>query len=255
MEEMEQDKCLMCNTIAFLVDAISNEEIIKVCPNCAEKNKFPIISKPTEEQIKRSHKFYGVRERLYSNRPDLQQVKKEKSEADKELEKHIRETVVKGDYPTLVDNFHWHIQHGRRMKKLSHKQLAESIAEPQVLIELAEQGKLPQDYSKVIIKLEQFLKVRLRKEVVQSAQQTIQETPEISEEENSEEEKEGLFKATANYFKSLFSRNEEAIAEEEEIPVEEKAVEEKKESTPEKTKEEKIKAMREDFYKLYKHRM
>ena len=49
------------------------------------------------------------------------------------------------------------------MKKLSHKQLSEFIAEPEVLVSMAEKGELPEGYEKFISKLEQFLGVRLRK--------------------------------------------------------------------------------------------
>ena len=67
------------------------------------------------------------------------------------------------DLADLVENFHWVIQQGRRMKKVSPKQLAEQIAEPEILIASAEKGKLPKDYDKLVSKLEQFLGVQIRK--------------------------------------------------------------------------------------------
>lgn len=189
------EKCYVCNEENELVDAIGSEKIIRVCRDCVEKNHFPVISKPTEEQLSRLHKFYSKD----FSKPPAPTLKKEKTPEDRELERILKKNIKSGDFPELIDNFHWHIQHGRRMKKLSQKQLAESIAEPELMIDMAEQGKLPENHDKLISKLEQFLKIKIKKE---------EKLPEIVEdsEENPEEfdiKKVNLFEVTTGYLKSL----------------------------------------------------
>src|SRR3989344_7960504 len=117
--QLNDEKCAVCGVGFDLVDAIDGHEIIKACFNCAEKSKFPIIQRPTTEQINRANKFYGVRDRLMVNRPELK-VRKETPE-DKELKRVIAESAKLQKYEDLIDNFHWSIQQGRRMKKLSQK--------------------------------------------------------------------------------------------------------------------------------------
>ncbi|MFA6022850.1 MAG: hypothetical protein WC781_02060 [Candidatus Pacearchaeota archaeon] len=195
------EKCYICNEPKELIDAIGSEEVIKVCKDCAERNHFPIIHKATPEELQKARRFYGVHERLSSNRPDLKPIKKERTEEDKELERFVKEHVKKGEYPELVDNFHWHIQHARRLKKISQKQLAENIAEQEIMIEMAEQGKLPEDYNKLITKLEQYLKVQLKKQpdkLVEVNEDTGESSP-----EEFEIKKANLYHVTTGYLKSL----------------------------------------------------
>jgi len=151
-----ENKCEICNSETELVDVIGKEDIMNICKVCADKNDFPIIQKPTQDQINRSVRFRPVHERLSISagiKP------KEQSSIKTSIQ-----SLKKKDYPELIDNFHWHIQQARRFKKMSEKQLSESIGEPEVLISMAEEGKLPEDYDKLINKFEQFLKIQLRKE-------------------------------------------------------------------------------------------
>src|SRR3989338_8804588 len=198
--QLNDEKCAVCGVGFDLVDAIDGHEIIKACSNCAEKSKFPIIQRPTTEQINRANKFYGVRDRLMVNRPELR-VKKETPE-DKELKRVIAENAKLQKYEDLVDNFHWHIQQGRRMRKISQKQLAEMIAEPEAVVNMAEQGKLPEDYNRIISKLEQFLKVKLKKQEDKPANEEAEQNQEQSEGEF-DIRKANFFKVTTGYLKSL----------------------------------------------------
>ncbi|MBS3092793.1 hypothetical protein J4466_05235 [Candidatus Pacearchaeota archaeon] len=201
--QLNDEKCAVCGVGFDLVDAIDGHEIIKACFNCAEKSKFPIIQRPTQEQINRANRFYGVRDRLMVNRPDLKQiaVRKETPE-DKELKRVIAESAKLQKYEELIDNFHWSIQQGRRMKKLSQKQLAEMIAEPEAVVNMAEQGKLPEDYNRIISKLEQFLKVKLKKQEDKPANEEAEQNQEQSEGEF-DIRKANFFKVTTGYLKSL----------------------------------------------------
>jgi len=153
--------CPVCNSEKELVEAISSEEIVSVCRNCAISNGMPIIQRPTNEQIQNTQKFVSHKERVEKF---MGKSKSKTPEVDNELKKIIAHNVKAGEYPKLVDNFHWVIMHARRMKKISQKQLGEAIAEPEVLIEMAEKAKLPDNYDRLIIKLEQFLGIKLRRE-------------------------------------------------------------------------------------------
>jgi ribosome-binding protein aMBF1 (putative translation factor) len=148
-----------------LVEVIGDSEIIRVCERCVFQNNFPVIKKPNVEQMKDLSRFTGVKERL-SEQAGVDLRKHENKEIDIELEKLVAENFKAGDYDELIDNFHWTILHSRRLKKISQKQLAESVAEPEIAIAMAEKGNLPEDYKKIIGKLEQFLGVKLFKEKV-----------------------------------------------------------------------------------------
>ena len=128
---------------------------------CARKNDWPLIRKPSEEQIKNEHRFVPL-----SVDKDFYKKKESDSETPKveeELREIVSENITHGEYEDLVDNFHWHIQHARRLKKFSPKQLGEAVAEPEIIISMAEKAKLPKDYDKLVSKLEQFLGISIRK--------------------------------------------------------------------------------------------
>ncbi|MFA5020039.1 MAG: hypothetical protein WC533_02985 [Candidatus Pacearchaeota archaeon] len=148
------NECSICKKEGILVEVIGNEKIMSVCERCAEKNDFPIIRRPTQEQIALSHKYYGARRFPL---PIIKGISKE----DMELKKIIVNNVKPGDYKELIDNFHWQIMHSRRLKKISLKQLSEAIAEPEVVLEMAEKGRLPDNYERLVNKLEQYLGINL----------------------------------------------------------------------------------------------
>ncbi len=63
----------------------------------------------------------------------------------------------------LVDNFHWYVIKVRKSRNLSRKQLADAIGCQEEQIKIIENGQLPQDNFFLINKLENFLKINLRK--------------------------------------------------------------------------------------------
>jgi ribosome-binding protein aMBF1 (putative translation factor) len=230
MEEFEESRCAMCNAYGDLVDAVGQEELIKVCSECARKNNLPVIHRATDEEMSKVHNYYR---RNFNKNADLaatQALTAKKSPEDRELENVLKKNIQKGDYPELIDNFHWHIQHARRLKKLSQKQLAEAIAEKEIMIDLAEQGKLADNREAFVTKLEQYLRVQLRKEPLKKP-----EVPQpLSEDETSEEEnqKDGWFSTKFKRFKEKWfsdeenadAENEESIQEESEADKEDRLV-------------------------------
>ena len=303
MDFLSEERCIYCGINEGLVDAVTNEEVIRVCNDCARKNGFPVITKATLEQINASNKFYNKNKSFQSSstqspvqnandnsrpvslttpswvkhlNPNLvgekSELRKENLErtsndsimskiaragnntldardveraVDNNLSRHsesenindnkvpsyshaysskLREIkgisggILQGSKPSeknvlpvysdLVNNFHWHIQHGRRLKKISQKQLASMIAEKEEIIVLAEQGRLPEDYSKLISKLEQLLniKIKTKEEPVISEEENTESSENDSEDENLSS---GFFKSAKEHFKRWWDSEKE----------------------------------------------
>ena len=64
----------------------------------------------------------------------------------------------------LVDNFHWEIVRERRRKNLSRKELAVGIGVSENTLKIVENGILPKDDFILVNKIQDFLKINLRKE-------------------------------------------------------------------------------------------
>lgn len=310
MDILKEETCAYCGSSNELVDAVSSEEVLKLCSNCAKNNGFPVIVKATIDQINKSNRFYGVKERLekeVEKKPELKistttprwvkdmetnrvplvsqsqdinekenkmdslmsaiarsggntldhhevektvdnigKFREEEKRTDKvpsyshayssklglsggmgsarELKKEIFD--VKQSYDDLVDNFHWHIQQGRRLKKISQKQLASMIAEKEELIVMAEQGRLPSDYAKLVSKLEQYLGIKIKKKDDSSIEIHSQENEQNNSEEGLELDesgikKESFFSVSKGYFKNLMDRFLNEKEEKEEIDIKE----------------------------------
>jgi ribosome-binding protein aMBF1 (putative translation factor) len=71
----------------------------------------------------------------------------------------------------LRDNFHWHVSRNRRAKNLNRKELADEIGATEEEVKMIEMGELPKDDFVLINKIENVLKVNLRKE--KSARETV----------------------------------------------------------------------------------
>jgi ribosome-binding protein aMBF1 (putative translation factor) len=183
---MEESRCAKCGKPereARLFDAINNQEIIKICGNCELKEDLPLIRRPTTSQLKDSEKPYTVRERLLRIAGLVKEERKEESPTTREFVIREKDKIEAKNLET-VDNFHWHIQMARRRKGLQQRQLAEKIGESEAAIVMIERASLPEDPFNLIIKLEQFLGIRLRK--IPSEQQfSFRRENTISEEQHS----------------------------------------------------------------------
>lgn len=199
MINMEEDTCAFCyrsEKEVMLSDAIYNNEIVKICQECALLEEIPIIRKPTSYQLKAAEKSSTVYERL-SKMTGVSRDKSERQETSKTSEKQRIQEIARGQAVNaikdeqlsikkrqelakkanqpldLIDNFHWHIQMARRNKKISTSQLASAIGETEDIIKMIESGKLPGDGKKIIRKIEQYLNIRLTKEEFEAEQNRI----------------------------------------------------------------------------------
>ncbi len=202
------DECVRCQRNkeqVKLVDAILDGEIAKICEECAVLENIPIIRKPTSYQLEASEKPYSVRQRLAKMagvklKEDVQDSVKRDMKAkagvceikgitlDKlrpvkdysKLFKKRQELVKKSNQPIdLVDNWNWHVQMARRNRKITLSQLSNLIGESELTLKIMEQGELPDDALRIIVKLEQFFKIRLRKSEAAKEQNRIQQATRV----------------------------------------------------------------------------
>jgi len=161
------DACFRCDKTedeVRLYDGIYINDTVKVCERCSLLENIPIIKLPSTNQLKDSEKVSGVYRRL-KHMAYGHEEKESKSIYDelKELEKNPSLQKPEEMPVRLVDNFNWIIQHERRKKRLTQKQLANSIGESETAIKLIERNNLPGNVFPLIKKLEQFFMVRLIK--------------------------------------------------------------------------------------------
>jgi ribosome-binding protein aMBF1 (putative translation factor) len=167
---MECFRCGVLGDKALLFDVISGTGIVKICKRCSSEERLPIIRKQDESQVKELERRQSFSRLISNNVESKKEI--EKRELNKTettlrdiINKKYKEKVPeeKKSRDDLVDNFHWIIMRSRRARKLTQQQLAEEILEPEAAIKLAEQGVLPENDFKLLIKLENALKVNLFK--------------------------------------------------------------------------------------------
>jgi ribosome-binding protein aMBF1 (putative translation factor) len=166
MDLMEKcSRCFRNSEEVKLFDGIYVNDVVKICEKCSLISGMPIIKRPSSDQLKKSEKPYGVRNRLERMAHLQAHEKQEKSSFDsiKELETKPELEKPEDLVFKLVDNFHWIMQTERRRKGLTPKQLADSVNESESAIKLLEKGVVPNKSLNLIRTLEQFLKVRLIK--------------------------------------------------------------------------------------------
>jgi len=182
------EKCFRCEKSeeeVQLVDAIYENEVVKVCEKCSITEKIPLIKKPSIEQLKESEKSFNVYQRM--RKMAGLDKKEEKHETILQLLKKFEEKEKSIQIPekslNLIDNFHWEIARARRNKGLSQRQLGEAIDESESAIKMIERADLPGNYEKLIKKIEQFFQIRLSKKTSEEIRK------EEAEERKREEEK------------------------------------------------------------------
>jgi ribosome-binding protein aMBF1 (putative translation factor) len=165
-------KCGISDEKTPLYGVITKEGIIKLCENCARSSDSPVIRKPTAFQLREMERKPTVYERL-SRMAGIDKTEKKTDKTDFLLrqEKSLRAIVdmnyrerakpEKRERPDLMDNFHWAIMRARRSKKLTQKQLADAIGEPEAAIKKAEEGALPDDNDRLLNRIQAYLSIDL----------------------------------------------------------------------------------------------
>ncbi|MFH1801622.1 MAG: hypothetical protein ABH804_02185 [archaeon] len=164
---MECNFCGASGERAKLFDVISDSGIVKACEKCVVKEGLPVIRKQEPFYFKEAEKKQTVYERLSRSAGFDREKSEVKPEPDSNLrkivEKNYKEKQKTVKPKNLVDNFHWIIMRVRRAKKLTQKQLAENIGEPEIAVKLAEQGILPENYFGFVNKIENALGINIFK--------------------------------------------------------------------------------------------
>lgn len=188
MSYLFMEKCFRCGITSEetrLFDAIAEEGIVKACKECIDREGLPVVKKPSLDQLKESEDRVSVRDKLsmmagIESRKDSQgkgeyvrtSSGKNKGEfnlndvIERNLEKRkLSQKSIEKLPPEkeLVENFHWKVMRARRLKKISQEQLGMEIGESETAINMIETGELPEDFERLIKKLEAYLRIRLFK--------------------------------------------------------------------------------------------
>ena len=175
------DECFKCGVSGDrveLFDAVSNVGISKVCESCATSENIPLVKynsvtggfSKRETVYERLSKAAGIdseehRKKIEEGRNFSKQEVTLKDLIDKNYEKKLLPNGG-GHKEDLIDNFHWVIMRVRRKMRLTSKELAKNIGEPEIAIRVLEKGILPDDYLPLIKKIESYFGVRLLKSKV-----------------------------------------------------------------------------------------
>lgn len=173
-------ECFICGIKgerATLFSAIISEGVVPICEDCSIKEKIPVIKRVG--QIREAEKNQTVYERL-SIMAGLDPVgHKEKIKREEQLglkrseqKRPVEKKSSQLSFPNLkqikpqfeedlIRNYHWTIFNARRAVRLTQKELADEIGEPEASVKLVERGILPDNYTPFIRKLQNYLGVEL----------------------------------------------------------------------------------------------
>lgn len=170
----EKEFCIRCSRSedeVKLLDGVEDNNLVKICEECASFDNIPIMRRLNSQQIDNMQKAASVRQRLtrmasnnaINKTPKISEImaaKKPIVRKDFNLS-----TLRKNTKPiNLVDNYNWIITAGRKDKKISRKQLADAIGVSEEVIKMIENKELPDDALRIITKIEQYLRVRINKD-------------------------------------------------------------------------------------------
>ena len=160
------ERCRAYEDEVQLYDAIYEGQVAFLCERCSIIENIPILNKPTEERVRESEKLSGVYERM-KKIAGIPEPKKQDDLLNKnrliEIENNPSLESPKEQSINLIEHFHWEIMKNRRRKGLSQKQLGEQIGEPEFSIEMLEKAMIPKNPENIIIKLERFFHIKLKK--------------------------------------------------------------------------------------------
>ena len=171
------DICGITSTEVRIFDAVHDLRMTTLCERCAIIENIPIIKKPNSEQLKESETV-----RVSDRMRDLSGMKEPEREETffkedklKELDSNPELELPEKENLNLIDNFHWEIMKQRRRRGLSQTQLAESLGESEMAIQMIEKSRLPENAKRILTKLEQVFQINLRNkpEIIQQNTQPI----------------------------------------------------------------------------------
>lgn len=173
-------ECFICGAREDRVSiflAVIRDGVVEICETCSVREGVPLVRGMTSLQLASSEKNQSVYERLskmagldpkghktkFENSAEktVQQNKSFRQMVEERQKLSFQKQVTVKDKEDLVSNYHWAILQARRAKRLTQKQLAEAIDEPEASIKLVERGILSDDYHHFIRKIQDYLGVTL----------------------------------------------------------------------------------------------
>src|SRR3989344_3647445 len=129
------------------VEAIDEGRIVRVPESYAKREGLPILRKP-------------IREVINQNR-----VENEKKSLKEEITLNSAKFSMKQNpiIKELIDNFHWEITKKRKIMNITRKRMADSIGVSEEDLKLLENGVVRKNDFILINKVENYLKINLRK--------------------------------------------------------------------------------------------
>ncbi len=229
-------ECFICKASenkTILYDVISEKGIKKICKNCLkkEKGRYPLIKKK-ELNLKEQNVSEILTRISGINLNKREKVNEQDSSLRALIDKNFRENFKPAiENKNLIKNFHWIIMLLRRKRKLTQRQLADAILEPEESIKMIERGMLPKEWRKLITKIEKYFGVNLMKKENedmkknQEIKETIEKEKGIEEIDFSSLDLENITigdlreikKKKNNFFRRLFKNKKEEVINEEKI--------------------------------------
>jgi ribosome-binding protein aMBF1 (putative translation factor) len=168
-------RCGVSDERERLFNAISNKGVVKVCKNCSSEEDLPLVQPADLSKPERVKTVYERLSSMANLDPEKHRMAMQEKAREDSMRKRRQDTTLKDVIDSnlekkklqartdLVPNFHWIIMRARRSKKLTQKQLAEEIREPESLIKSAEEGTILSNADTLVRKLEGCLGIKLRK--------------------------------------------------------------------------------------------
>ncbi|MBT7706070.1 helix-turn-helix domain-containing protein [archaeon] len=187
---LEGKRCSVCKkewSEAKLLEGILGPQMIIVCEDCAKSEGIPTIKKPTEAQINVATERKSVRERMERlsgiNNGKTTGISEDQELVQRNLHK-LKSPTHKETNPFVIENHYWIANMGRRRKKITLTQAAESLDVDPDLLEKIEHGKIPENFEEIFPKMERLYGIRLLNGRIQKVQfvKTIEEEGKILEE-------------------------------------------------------------------------
>ena len=136
-----------------LVDAIEEGKIVRVKEGYARREGLPILRRDIKEHGEQEKKSAA------QSKEDFESSLYGVDSFRRPLDWKKRQVVSE-----LIDNFNWHITRARRHKDLSRKQFADAVGVSENEVKMLENGILPEEGFNLINRVQEFLRINLRKD-------------------------------------------------------------------------------------------